>query len=172
MAAASPRPEVIERTIYECPTCNRRYYDRATAQACAERPVDIERYKVGDIVLTTYGYSWFDGSRVWIENKRLLGRKNWQKLRYRCRRFRNCSGRCCTLGFYYVVSKVDRDPEDGHRVRYHLATGALTPPKGMRAVGGYTFNEHHQSLVLVKRPPRQVLAAAKAFIGFEAGHLI
>lgn len=172
MVAAPLKPEVLERTVYVCSVCGTRYDLHRDAQACADQPTDPERYKVGDIVIRGYGYKWFNGDRRWIENKSLMKRRGWKDLQRQCTRNRNCMERCCTLGFYYVVTKVDRCPQDRHRVRYHLATGALAPAPGHRAAGGFTYNEQHGSLILIRRPPKEVVRLSKAFLGFESGHLI
>lgn len=169
MGAALRTPSVREVTVYECSTCLVRYGAREEAEACASQPIQKPLFHTGDIVTYVYGYSWFDGDKRWIVNPELLLKRDWEKRRYKCRKSGgNCFDPCCTLGFYYVVTAVDEDPQNQHRIRYHLFTKAMSGDNGYR--GAFIYQDFI-SLKKVRNPSRSLVRDSMDLIGKKAGHL-
>lgn len=136
---------LIER-VYRCPICRVAYDSLAQAERCEARGAERARFVVGDIVLAGAGFGWFDGDPRWVANfSRLGGTRDQVLQRGICPHDTdNCFSDCCTYAFYYVVTVVDVDERDGHRVRYHVFTKAMTGAQGYRS--GYTFNSGHVGL--------------------------
>jgi hypothetical protein len=152
---------VPKRSVkHVCQVCGVEYATEADAVVCETQPEDKPCVKVGDIVLGGAGYGWFDGDKRWVSN---LGVKS--KMGHG-----NCFGACCTLQFFYVVTEIDRDEGDPHRIRYHLFTKAMTGAEGHRS--GHTYNEGHILPQFVKRPRRAVVRSSKELLGLKSEHLI
>ncbi len=145
------------KILYQCEGCEEQYASEAECRRC-ETQKDEVRFAVGDIVLGRYGFGWFDGDRDWVSNPELLlpGLKE-ARPKHCPRGDGNCFGKCCTLGFYYVVSAIDTYE---HRTRYHLRTGAMR--------SGYqserTTNDEG-GWRKVPNPPNKVLTQARSMIG-------
>lgn len=150
---------------YRCQICKVIHPTRRAAQACEDRGPLRFAFAVGDIVTARYGFGWYDGDERWVIN-RDVDPKSRNPLHG------NCFSECCTWGFYYVVTKLDGDPDDGHRARYHLFTGAMTGKSGYDQ--GYTYDSGHCALKLVPRPdrPRFVITDARRFHGRAADRLL
>lgn len=165
-------PEVVPVTVYQCSVCLKRYDKREDAQACVDQPVDLPNYRVGDFVVVKYGYSWYSGSPKWIINRDLMRKPHWKARRHACRRNDgNCFDRCCTLGFYYVITLIDRSPENPHRIRYHLVTMALTG-RYRGGAGGYTYNSGHITLSPARKVPATVIKDSKELLGVETQYIV
>ncbi len=161
------------RVLFECEVCHELYPKAKRAQDC-EAATEQPRLKVGDIVTCGSGFGWYDGNEKWVSNPGV--RKNYSKPRIPCPSGHgNCFSPCCTFRFYYVVTKIDRETKkmvggNPHRVRYHLATKAMS---GLQGFGrGYTFFKTHCDPVLVPDPPEDVVKDSQGLIGQEAGTLI
>lgn len=152
------------KTLYQCDVCGRSSADEASIRACETRGIEKHSaIEVGDIVTARAGFGWFDGDPRWIAN--------WERHKRGLRRTTshgNCFGKCCTYQFLYVVTAIDTQPEDGHRVRYHLATKAMTKKTGYHS--GYTFDDggHCTPRVLL---PKQKLDTDE-LIGHKAEGLL
>jgi hypothetical protein len=121
------------KLYFACDICDAEYDNEAGALACEARGKPNLIVAVGDIVFGSAGFGWFDGDKKWVSNPTV-------SLKRKCPKGDgNCFDDCCTYRFYYVVSAIDVDPEDSHRPRYHLITGAML--KDYRV--GYTFNTGH-----------------------------
>lgn len=151
-------------TLYVCEPCGQEYETPEEAQQCESRPVDPIRYAVGDIVLQAHRFTfgWFDGDRAWVENNDDVDRTEGKCIERFCRK--------CCYRFYYVVTAIDRDEKDPHRVRYHLATKAMSESTHYRT--GYTFNSGHIETVKVPRPPAAVVSGSLALHGLKAKRLL
>lgn len=144
-------PSMIQ--IYRCDICAKEYREHRAALRCEQRGMLPCRLKVGDIVFAGAGFGWFDGDKRWVSNPNARRDRN--------PKHGNCFGPCCTYQFYYVVTAIDRDPKDGHRHRYHVATGAMRGGY----YGGHTFETGHEHAVLASCPPTYVKRAGKKLIG-------
>jgi hypothetical protein len=161
-------------TTYVCDICGHEFGDEATAVACEGRGRERAIVKVGDIVVgNRAGFGWFDGDVSWIANPQVArdgvpvpGSVSTK----RNPKHGNCYGACCTYQFYYVVTAIDGDESDGHRVRYHLATKAMTGKEGYRS--GYTFSDGHVRPRIVIDPPGAVLDSSDDLIGQKADCLL
>jgi len=151
--------EILIKTTYTCPICNGTYNTKKAAEECLAKGFE-PRFKVGDIVFARAGFGWYDGKKSWVSNPDV--QKNPQH--------GNCSGSCCTFQFYYVITFIDIDEGNSHRPRYHLFTNAMTGKEGYR--GGYTFDIHHRTPVLVKNAPMVVIKDSKKLIGEKAEYLL
>lgn len=149
-------------TQYQCEVCHRLYDNEALATRC-ESNIDIPKFQVGDIVTARAGFGWYDGDLAWIGNPDA----DTQRIR---NSHGNCFGDCCTYSFYYVITSIDRSPEQLHRMRYHLETLAMSGKMGYRR--GYTFNSGHCSIVKVQAPPSIVIEQSKGLIGHQATGLL
>lgn len=74
------------------------------------------------------------------------------------------------MGFYYVITVIDQDPDDLHRLRFHVYTKAMAGKQGHES--GYTFTGTHTALKKIKNPPRFVVIDSKKLIAQEAGYLL
>lgn len=150
---------------YRCAICLEVYPTRAEAEKCEARGLPKFSWAVGDIVTARYGFGWFDGDTRWVINPKVDPKS-------RIPEHGNCFGPCCTWGFYYVVTEMDTDPDDRHRSRYHLFTGAMSGKSGYDQ--GYTYDEGHHLLKLVPRPdrPRSVILDSRKFLGRKADRLL
>ena len=105
-------PRKIE--LWQCHQCHTIYPDYEEAKKCIAEgfhPV----HKVGDIVYERYPrYGWFEGDEVWIHSSVKDDRSHDRK-KYR---------------FYFVITYIDGDEQDGHKPRYHVATRAQNCEKG------------------------------------------
>lgn len=151
------RREVIVKTLYECPICKKGYNNRREAESCLKEGFN-PKFKVGDIVFTKAGFGWFDGDEKWISNPDARKKKKHD----------GCHSDCCTFKFYYVISHIDADPDDLHRVRYHVFTDAM---KGCYR-DGYTFDVGHYTPELVENPPEYIVKNSKKFIAKKSGYLL
>jgi hypothetical protein len=154
-------PKVI--TLYACDICGSEYEKEEDAKTCEARGQDVERYQVGDVVVfDQYRFGWYDGERAWIENfDDVVETSHTCETRF-CRK--------CCYRFYYIVTAIDRDPRDGHRVRYHLETKAMKTSTGYS--NGYTFNVGHFTPKKVPRPPAAVASSGRALVGRTSKHLL
>lgn len=163
---------------YRCPICRSTYDLKKDAEKCLAQGKDDPVAKVGDIVTLNYGRGWYDGDRKWVVNPELGNDKDptipsWKKKDERVKKNHpedsNCFDSCCTMGFYYVVTKIDYDPRDKHRIRYHVFTKAMQAASGYS--NGYTFNSGHYKPCKVENPPLEVLEESKKLIGRTANDL-
>lgn len=144
-------------TLYMCEGCGRQYNQREDALLCESNKPE-PTVAVGDIVLCRAGFGWYGGDKAWISNPEHTPCRNPGI---------NCFGTCCTYSFYYVVTAIDRH---NHRVRYHLATLAMSETSGYRY--GYTYDQHHCAPEKVENPPAIVIEQSKELIGHIARGLI
>jgi len=110
------------------------------------------KVNVGDIVTKECGYGWFDGDKKWVVNPRQCDNRN--------PKHGNCFQCCCTMGFYYVVTAIDRDFDDISRLRYHLITNAMTGKDGHRQ-----FYTYEGSITKVKRPKKYLITTSRKLLG-------
>lgn len=142
------------KTLYQCEVCKATYVSKCKALEC-EASTGKPKFEVGDIVFARSGFRWYDGDKKWISNPGVLEKKNSDH----------------GYEFYFVVTHIDGDPYDRHRVRYHLATDAMTEESGYRT--GYTFdNGDHYTPRKIKSPPERIVEASKELIGLEAEALL
>lgn len=134
-------PGVTEVLSYRCNGCQHAYETRAEAERCAARGLERLTLAVGDVVTCGAGFGWFDGDVAWVSNPAAAKKAAHG----------NCFGDCCTYAFYYVVTAIVRDPDDGHRERYYVETRAMSA--GTRYRGGYTYVRGHKTPKLVSRVP-------------------
>jgi len=151
-------PKAIQK--HGCQVCGREYVTEAEAVVCETQPEDEPCVKVGDIIFAGAGYGWFDGDKSWVSNLGIRRKKGHG----------NCFGECCTMRFFFVVTAIDKDDRNPHRVRYHLFTKAMSGKEGHRC--GYTFNNGHTRPSLVKKPPSAVVSGSKDLIGQKADYLL
>jgi hypothetical protein len=151
---------ITPETTYRCPICKQGYDTQEGAMHCAEKGTEKPIVEVGDIVLGAAGFGWYDGDRKWIKNPDVKKHPEHG----------NCFGICCTYAFYYVVTAIDTDPRDAHRIRYHLFTKAMSEEEGYNS--GYTFNVGHIRPRKVREPPKEVVEDSKDLIGEKAGVLL
>lgn len=152
-------------TLYVCEICEAEYRTEQEARVCESRGAPVPSVSVGDIVLTMAGFTWHDADRRWIENPNILLKSNGA----RCPNGdSNCFDECCTYQFYYVVTAVDGDPDDGHRPRYHVETKAMESSYRQ----GYTFDRGHYTPRKVASPPQYVIDTSRDLIGRIASELL
>ncbi len=150
----------VVKEMWACNVCGREWALPAEAEACAARGLAVEIVKPGDIVFLSAGYGWYDGDATWVSNPKVKLKLDGAK----CPNGnKSCYSHCCTFRFYYVITAVDRDPEDGHRARYHVETRAMTGKQGHH--GGYTYEVHHVRPKLVVDPPDAVVKAGAKLVG-------
>ena|SRR5690348_10082995 len=138
-------------TEYQCEICGRRYPTEMAAKNCERIPFKPQ-FKTGQIVMFYREFGWFDGDRKWVEKCTVAARKEKR------------------MRFYYVVTYVDRDPRYLHRVRYHIATKAMTGRQGYHI--GYTFDQGHYTPTVVKNPPKYVVKTSEDLLGEKADSLL
>lgn len=128
----------VKRIVrYVCTSCRAQYLTRQEAEACAARE-ETPVCKVGDIVLAGgMRFGWFDGEKSWIARSVEPRRHEPQP----------ASGRMHE--FYYLVTAIE--PE-GHRLRYYLATRAMTGRSGYRAGWTTADGGHFTPRVVDPRP--------------------
>lgn len=147
---------MVERNeSFICSRCIRAYPTLNEAIACEAVPFS-PKFQVGDVVTCRAGFGWFDGEASWVVEPK------------RDEDHGNCFGGCCTKSFYYVVTAIDGDPNQLHRVRYHVFTQAMSEQSGYRS--GYTFDEGHWTPKLVE--PRPSLHGIAELLGLKAEHLL
>ena len=137
--------------LYECLVCKKRYDNLAEAEKCMSIK-DEQLFIVGDIVELKYGFGWFDGDVRWVINPDVDMTKHG-------------FGKDCSMGFYYVITYIELD---GHRVRYHAMTKAMSGRQGH--VGGYTYNNGHYTPKLIDAP-EFVKHDSKSLIGKRIDYL-
>lgn len=157
-------------TIFTCEICNTGYDTESQALECEAKGREKVNVEVGDVVLGGAGFGWFDGDPKWIANPQVGtcvpgGVSTYAKNP----KHGNCFGACCTYQFYYVVTKIDGDPRDGHRARVHVATKAMCGAQGYR--GGWTGRDHIH-MKLAKNVPPEVLADTADLIGLESDGIL
>ncbi len=158
---------------WACGACGAEYPTQAAADECESVPMPTPSVDVGDIVTLRAGFGWHDGDRRWIANADHVDPNRKGKPGPFTRRIcpdgdSNCFSSCCTFMFYYVVTHIDY--VTGHRVRYHVATLAMTGKEGYHQ--GYTYDAGHCGPSRVANPPRSVVRSSKPLIGRRAGTLI
>lgn len=157
-------------TTYYCEICNRGYGDAAAATTCEAKGREKVRAKVGDIVTGNAGFGWFDGDPKWISNPHVGTCKPGGLSTYGSKPGHgNCFGDCCTYSFYYVITKIDGDPQDGHTARVHVATKAMSGTQGYRV--GWTGRDHIR-VRQAKDVPPEVVADSVDLIGLESECLL
>lgn len=164
---------MIVETVYRCGVCRKPFSRRADALVCENKGVEKAVADVGDIVFATCGFGWFDGDKAWVSNPQVRRFAHYtpHPVRKPCPRGdRNCFAECCCYKFFYVVTAIDLDDQDDHRIRYHLFTLAMTGKNGH--ANGYTFNEGHFTPEKVAKPPVAVLKASKKLIGKKSRRLL
>ncbi len=153
--------KVIEEITYVCPLCKTNYSTNIEAKKCLDKGFS-PTCKVGDVVFAKSGYSWFDDDVKWVSNPNVK----------RIADHGNCFGECCTMQFYYVITKIDMESGSSHRPRYHLFTKAMTGKDGN--VGhrcGFVFGTHFPPQV-IKKPPRYVEEDSRKLLGKAAEWLL
>lgn len=158
----------IQKTVFLCSTCEESYDTFQKALNC-ESQTDESQFNIGDIVTTVRGhYGWFDGDKSWVidptggkKERDLLKKYGLKPDKFHGTR---------TLHFYYVITDIDRDPANKHKVRYHLHTRAILYSNKPKS--GYTFNEGHIPIVLIKDPPKQIVKRSLQLIGKKAVELL
>jgi hypothetical protein len=151
--------------LYKCEICSEEYTTEKECLECESRKLDRPKLAVGDIVSIRFGYGWYDGDRDWVINPE----KEFTKRGGTCPTSGdgNCFGECCTMGFYYVITKISHEQ---HRVKYHVFTKAMTGKQGHHE--GYTYEEMHYTPTLVPNPPKKVVSSSKDLIGKESDYLL
>lgn len=148
---------------YTCEICGTEYKEFDEAAACEAQGRPKQTLKPGDIVTIGAGYGWFDGDRRWVLNPDVKRKDHADG--------RNCFDRCCTMAFFYVITKAEECSSLGeHRIRYHLLTKAMSGKQGHRK--GYTYDQHHRTPKKVANPPAWVVGDSLDVIGEEAQALI
>lgn len=141
-------------TKYECEICRKEYDSEQSALECEKREIRLSKFKVGDIVYVCAGFTWYDDRR-WVINPRVkLGG---------IKEHGNCSGKCCTYAFYYVVTAITHRSCERHRLAYHVSTNAITRNRGFE--GGFVTIPGHRELELIKNPPKFIVKDSKKLIG-------
>ena len=151
--------------VYVCEICGVEYREEQAARDCEAQGVPQLSVEVGDIVLATSGFTWCDGDRRWIENPDVKLKSNGAQCPGGDS---NCFDTCRTYQFYYVVTAIDLDPDDGHRARYHLATKAMSAAYR----DGFTFDKGHYAPRKVSDPPKDVIRSSKNLIGLTTERLL
>lgn len=141
--------------IYLCAVCGEAFYSSEEAQKC-EATTEPLQAQVGQIVLLSRGYGWFDGKPEWVVQN--TGTFNGGK----------------THSFWYVVTAITKGrpgapPQllygdyDAHRWTYHLATRAMVN----QSTGGWTRPKGHYWFIRKdqREPPPIVVEEAKMLIG-------
>lgn len=135
--------------LHGCLICGKQYGSEREAVICETQPVDPRLVQVGDIVTGQQIFGWFDGDEAWVVDP---------------------NAKKGDIAFYYVVTHIDGDDQDPHRVRYHLFTKAMTGKQGYRS--GYTFNRHHISIKKAAKWPSNVERDSKDLIGQKSDRLL
>ena len=154
-------------TIYRC-KCGKESERKYDAALCC-LPSLRSSFKVGDIVTMNYGRGWFDGDIRWVVNPGVVlnpGPLPSPLSRVPPPNHGNCFAKCCTMGFFYVITAIDRsiDPDDDlERPRIHLLTKAMTGKEGYRQ-----FYNYEEYLTKVRNPKRFLLQDSKDVIGEKA----
>jgi len=138
-------------TEYQCEICGHRYPTETGAKNCERLPFKPQ-FNIGQIVSISKEFGWFDGDRKWVEK--------FTAALYAAKKLR----------FYYVITYIDRDPQNLHRVRYHIATKAMSGKQGYRI--GCTFDRGHLTPTVVKNPPIYVVKTSGDLLGEKADFLI
>lgn len=139
-------------TIFRCPSCRIEYKNKEDAIKCINSD-EKANFKVGDIIELKYGFDWFDGDRRWVINPDVDMSKHG-------------FGPDCSMGFYYVITYIDREK---HRIRYHVYTNAMTGDQGYKS--GYTFNTQHYTPKLIKCSDF-IKKDSEKLIGLKAKYLL
>lgn len=145
-----------EITYFQCSYCKQQYANKQQAIDCEKQPIEKPCVEVGQIVEMCFGYGWFDGDKRWVIN---LDKKNAPRIT----EHGNCFDRCCTMGFYYVVTAIEKDKIDPHRLKYHVFTKAMTGKQGHE--GGYTYFDRHVTPSPIFSAPEFVKKDSKSLIG-------
>ena len=157
----------VVKMLYVCEGCGTEYDQIWSAMSCEQQETPGPIVAVGDIVTIGYGRGWQDGDKRWIINPD-TERRYHKGLKVECPNGHgNCFNECCTWGFYYVVTKIDKKD---HRVRYHLETRAMTGKQGYRL--GYTYNDGHVRPKRVEHPSAYLVRSGRLLIGHEARRLV
>lgn len=139
---------------YACEIC-RTIYDKADdALECEKQGIPKPKAKVGDIVEFKYGFGWFNGNEKWVINPKVVRKK----------KHGNCFGKCCTFGFYYVVTYISGVVDERHNVKYYLATNAMSGKHGHH-IGYELVNDSDSGFKIFKEPPKFVIEDSKNLIG-------
>ena len=152
------------RTFYQCEICLLEYPRSRPAYNCEAEGMPDKAVEVGDIVEIRYGFGWYDGDKKWVINPKNNRKSEGKKCP---KKGTNCFSKCCTMGFYYVITHINKDPDDGHRWRYHIATKSMV--KGW--ADGYTYTSGHYAPKKIENPPKYVVKDSKDLIGEIAKHL-
>jgi len=166
------------KTIYLCGVCETEYPTLAEAEECEARAKRMSpRFKVGDVVTGRSGFGWFNGDPAWISNPEVAAGGKPEPGGVSTKGSQpghgNCFGDCCTYSFFYVVTAIDEDTHQTslpHRVRYHVATKAMSGTEGYR--NGYTFDDGHVTLTKVSNPPDAVVKGLADLIGEKSETLL
>ena len=145
--------DVAKIIRYQCPICKKEYETTERAVKCKNRGFS-PKFKIGDIVFSGAGYTWYNGDRRWISNPNVkFGRGRSQH--------KGCFKECCTYKFYWVIIDVDGYPDNLHKPRYHLATGAM---KGKKGYQDKYIDMRSKSPEMVIEPPEYVVKDSKRFM--------
>ena len=158
---------------YACDICGEEYGTMHAAQRCEAHGLPTPTIAVGDIVLLRDGFGWFDGDPIWVSNLAQLGRNDdepWNLPGRDKSHDGSCFSECCMYQFYYVVTAIDRDDCNRHRLRYHVWTKAMTGTQGYAE--GWTYDQDHIKPRLVNRPPKAIVNGSKNLVGRLATHLL
>lgn len=142
----------IKSVTYICATCLKRHDFALDAIKCFDS-TETTTLKVGDVVEAGYGFGWFDGDKDWVINPDVNQSKHG-------------FGKDCSMGFYNVITHIDTDLNNSHRLRIHLFTRAMSSNSSYKSCYTYLSDK---SLKLIEAP-KKIIDESKAFIGLKAEH--
>lgn len=161
--------------LFSCDVCHKTHNSYQRALDCEFTEPNLLNVKVGDIVTAQFGFGWYNGDKRWLVNPELeltgsilVGDMSVPvRKKGKCPNHSlswNCFDRCCTWGFYYVVTDM-RLRKNSHLMIYSVRTGAMEEPNGH--IGGWT-GSNHVRLTAVTDPPPFVVEDSKRLIGWQA----
>lgn len=131
---------MLRITTYVCEICHRPHNSYSLAEECEKKGLPALKARVGDVVIVSYEYGWYDGRKSWVINPKPMTKDAPHGVgsaccaKKRCKvvdkgkcpnGYGNClSSKCCCMGFYYVVTEIKT--VDGRNEReYVLKTLAM-----------------------------------------------
>lgn len=141
----------MPKILYACQICGKVYRTEAEAVVCETRLKDEPLAKVGDIVIAGGGrFGWFDGDKRWTR--------------------RGKGGIRNDISLLYVVTHMDGDSREPHRLRYHLFTKAMKPDSGYHH--GHTYNNGHYTPHKIQKPSPFLVRDSRDLIGLKTDVII